>query len=157
MWHRNIFCTLKIHSFCLLKQICSCVCTLGTIEPGWHSPPSWLFTTVLLPFGTGSGCYDNITQRWQSNRNRQVCLNLLAFGRGICLVVGSHSLPKNRRKPNNSRCELCSALDYYISHGLNPQKTSKGYTYEGSRINMCTLITTLFFFLGVITGKWWCC
>lgn len=156
MWHRNVFCTLTIHPFCPLEQHCSCARTPGIIKPGWHSPPSWLFATVSLSFGTGSGSYDNITQRWQRNSNRQVCLNL-AFGRGICLAAGSHSLPKNRWNPNSIKYELHSTADYYISHGLNPQKTFKGYKYEGSRINTCTLKTAFFFFLGVISGKWWCC
>lgn len=36
-------------------QICSCTCILWASKPGGHNPPPWLFATVLLPFGTGSG------------------------------------------------------------------------------------------------------
>lgn len=136
--------------------ICFCTCTLWASKPGQHSPPPWLFVTVLLLFGTGSECQDNVINPATTKQYKQtVYFHVLALGRWICLTAGSHGLPKNRWNTDHSRGELHMAPDYYISSGLNPQKISKGCKYEGSGINMSTLLTILFY-LEAITGKWWC-
>lgn len=82
---------------------------------------------------------------------QMVCLNVLALGRWMCLTAGSHGLPKTRWNPEHGRWELQLAPNCYISNALNPQKTSKGCKYEGSGINMFTLLTFFFFNLEVIT------